>query len=68
MQSLTNVMADIHAAELHEHANHGQSVPGTTRTRTRVSGRGVAAALRGYLGHAFATDEQPLRRAGRGAR
>jgi hypothetical protein len=67
MQSLlTNVMADVHAAELHEHANHGHAVPATTRTR--LAGRGVAAALRGYLGHAFATDEQPLRRAGRGAR
>ena len=67
MQSLlTSVLADVHAAELHEHAGHGHRVPATTRTR--VTGRGVGAAVRGYLGHAFATDEQPLRRAGRGAR
>ena len=63
---LTNMMADAHAAELHEHAGHGHRVPATVRTR--VSGHGVAAAVRGYLGHAFAADEQPLRRAGRGAR
>ena len=67
MQSLlTNMMADVHAAELHEHAGHGRAVPATTRTR--LSGHGVAAALRGYWGHAFTSDEQPLRRAGRGAR
>ena len=67
MQStLTNVMADIHAHELHEHAGGGQALRGSVRTR--VEKRGLGAALRGYLGHAFAADEQPLRRAGRGAR
>jgi hypothetical protein len=67
MQStLTTVMADVHAHELHEHAGAGQSVRGTIRTRSHK--RGLGAALRGYLGHAFAADEQPLRRAGRGAR
>ena len=25
---LTNMMADVHAAELHEHAGHGRAVPG----------------------------------------
>ena len=63
---LTNMMADAHVAELHEHTGHGHRVPATARTR--VSEHGVAAALRGYLGHAFTADEQPLRRAGRGAR
>ena len=67
MQShLTNMMADVHAAELHEHAGAGRAVRGTVRTR--VSSHGLGAALRGYLGHAFSADEQPLRRAGRGAR
>src|ERR1700742_4077409 len=65
MQSiLTTVMADVHAAELHEHAGAGRAVRGSVRTRTHA--RGLGAALRGYLGHAFTADEQPLRRAGRG--
>ena len=66
LSTLTNVMADVHARELHEHAGAGRAVRGTVRTRSDK--RGFGAALRGYLGHAFTVDEQPLRRAGRGAR
>ena len=67
MQSfLTNTMADVHAAELHEHADCGRALRATVRTRS--ANHGVAAAVRGYLGHAFSADEQPLRRASRGAR
>ena len=62
---LDEITADVHAAELHGHAGHGPGRP--RQIATHFSGHGVAAAVRGYFGHALETDEQPLRRTGRRA-
>ncbi len=64
MQSqLNDMIADAHFAELQEHAQQHRAVRAAVRTRTPR--HHLAAAVRGYFGHALAADQQSLRRTGR---
>ena len=65
---LTATMAAARNHELERRAARGLPLWALDAARATRPQTAVVRAIRRYLGHASKADEQPLRRAGRGAR